>query len=194
MGHLILQMMITVDGMVSGPNGELDWIATSDPGIDQDHLGRLEQASAVVLGGASYPGMREAWAAIANDKDAASAMRAIGRAMNETPIISYSHAHKPATGEDGVRIIQNDQDLVEDLQSLKKKTDGTLVSYGGVRFARSLVRLGLADEIHLDVCPVILGQGQPLFTGLTHNTQLRLIKSVTHDSGTTEMHYEIVRD
>ena len=30
MGRLVLQMMISVDGMVSGPKGELDWIALDE--------------------------------------------------------------------------------------------------------------------------------------------------------------------
>ena len=193
MGRIILQMMISVDGMVSGPDGELDWIA-NDPGISQDHLERLEQASVVVLGRDSYPGMRDVWAGIAADKNAEADMRAIGKAMNETPMVIYGHEDKPTSGNDEVRVIKNDQELLEDLQRLKRETNGTLVSYGGIHFARSLVRLDLVDEIHLDVCPVILGKGQPLFTELTHGTQLRLIKSVTHDSGATEMHYEVVRD
>jgi dihydrofolate reductase len=193
MGRLILQMMISVDGMVSGPKGELDWIA-NDPGISQDHLERLEQASAVVLGGASYPGMRDAWAAIADDETAESVMRAIGQAMNKTPMVIYSHEDKPANGDDQIHVIKDDQELVEDVRRLKEETDGTLVSYGGVRFARSLVRLDLVDEIHLDVCPIILGKGEPLFTELTHGTKLHLLKAVTHGSGATEMHYEVVRN
>jgi len=185
-------MMITVDGMVSGPDGNLDWIAL-DPGIMQDHLERLEQASAVVLGGASYPGMREVWAATAEDENADEASRAIGRAMNHTPIISYGQEDKPTDGDDKVQVIKSDEELVEAIKRLKEETDGTLVSYGGVRFARSLVRLGLIDELHLDVCPIILGKGQPLFTDLTQTTKLHLVKSVTHESGATEMHYEVVK-
>jgi len=193
MGRLTLQMMMTLDGMVSGPKGELDWIA-DDPGIVQDHLERLEQASVVVLGGASYPGMREVWATFADDENTKPDMRAIGRAMNKTPMVIYSHEDKPANGDDQIRVIKNDEELVKDVQRLKQETDGTLVSYGGVRFARSLVRLDLVDEIHLDICPIILGKGEPLFTDLTHGTQLRLIKSVIHESGAAEMHYEVVRN
>ena len=47
MGSIILQMMISVDGMVDGPRrGELDWIAKDEP-LNQDHKARLEQATAV---------------------------------------------------------------------------------------------------------------------------------------------------
>ena len=190
MGRLTLQMMITVDGMVSGPNGELDWIA-DDPGISQDHLERLQQAEVVVLGGASYPGMREAWDAIMADEKSEPAMKAIGQAMRDTRMVIYSHQEKPATGDDEVHVITSDEELIADVQRLKEETEGTLVSYGGVRFARSLIRLDLVDDLHLDVCPIILGKGEPLFTDLSHSSRLRLVKSVTHESGAAEMHYAV---
>jgi hypothetical protein len=59
MGALQLQMMISLDGMLSGPNGELDWIAGDDP-LQQDHLARLEEAGAVIMGAVNY-GMSSYW-------------------------------------------------------------------------------------------------------------------------------------
>ena len=43
MGRIILQMMISVDGMLSGPGGELDWIA-DDEQLERAHKATLEQA------------------------------------------------------------------------------------------------------------------------------------------------------
>jgi hypothetical protein len=48
MGHIVLQMMISVDGLVSGPKGELDWI-TNDTQLEQAHTAALEQADATVM-------------------------------------------------------------------------------------------------------------------------------------------------
>src|SRR6266480_3721224 len=151
MGRIILHMMISVDGMVSGPQGELDWIA-DDEALNQDHLARLEQADAVLLGAGGYA-MSSFWTAAEHDEKA----------------------------------------LVEDVERLKRETEGTIICYGGVRFARTLVQQDLPDEIHLDVCPVILGVGQPLFPDLMHRTNLRLRETVTYDSGATMMHYEVVK-
>lgn len=193
MGRLILQMMISVDGMVSGPKGELDWIA-GDKELEQDHLTRIEQARVVVMGAGLYPDMPRFWREAADDENAEAITRDIGRAITTTPKIVYSHKDKSAEWEgDEVRIIKDDEALIEDIQRLKQETEGTIVCYGGVRFARSLVQNDLVDEIHLDVCPVILGQGQPLFTDLTHRTKLQLLESVTYDSGATMMHYKVVK-
>ena len=194
MGRLILQMMISVDGMVSGPGGELDWIA-HDKEIEQDHLNRLEQAEVMIIGAGLYPDMPHFWRDAAADEHAEAISRGIGRAMNKLTMVVYSHKDMPADqSNDEVHVVTTDAAFVEDIQRLKKETKGTIITYGGVRFARSLLQQDLVDELHLDICPVILGEGQPLLTGLTHRTQLRLVKTTTHGTGATEMHYEVVRD
>lgn len=192
MGRLMLHMMISVDGMVSGPQGELDWIATDEP-LNQDHLARLEQADAVLLGAGGYA-MSSFWTAAEQDEKAEAIIRDLGRAMNKIRKIVYSHQDMPVDWRNTtVHVVKDDKALVEDVERLKRETKGTLLCYGGVRFARTLVQQGLLDEIHLDVCPVLLGVGQPLFTDLMHRTNLRLRETVTYDSGATMMHYEVVK-
>jgi dihydrofolate reductase len=193
MGILILQMMISADGMVSGPKGELDWIA-SDEALVQDHLTRVEQSGLVMLGAGVYPEMSSFWTAAEHDEQAEPRIRNIGRAMNEVPKIVYSHKEMPVDWRNAkVHVVADDNALVEDVQGLKQETDRTILIYGGVRIARTFVRQDLLDEIHLDICPVILGVGQPLFTDLTHRTNLRLREALTYDSGTTMTHYDVVQ-
>jgi dihydrofolate reductase len=186
-------MMITVDGMVSGPRGELDWIV-SDESLVKDHLARLEQADLVLSGAGVYPEMSSYWIAAEHDANADSVTRHVGRAMNAVPKIVYSHEDKLVEWRNTrVHVVKDDDALVEDVRRLKRDTDGTIMIFGGVRLARTFVQRGLVDEIHFDVCPVILGVGQPLFTDLTHRTSLRLRESATYDSGTTMMHFEVVK-
>lgn len=193
MGRLILQMMISADGMVSGPNGELDWIA-HDTEIEQGHLDRLESAEVMIIGAGLYPEMPRFWRDAAANENAEAIPRAIGRAMNKLKMVVYSHKDMHADQpNDEVHVVVNDEAFVSDVQRLKEATKGTIITYGGVRLARSLLQQDLVNELHLDICPVILGEGQPLFTGLEHRTQLRLMKATSHESGTTEMHYEVVK-
>lgn len=192
MGRIVLQMMISVDGMVSGPQGELDWIADDEP-LNRDHLARLEQADAVILGAGGYS-MSAFWTAAEHDEKAEAVIRDVGRAMNKVPKIVYSHEEMPVDWNNTkVNVVKNDQEFVRDIERLKRETKGTIICYGGVHFARSLLQQDLVDEIHLDFCPVVLGVGQPLFTDRTHRTNLRLCESVTYDSGATMVHYEVMR-
>jgi dihydrofolate reductase len=193
MGRLILQMMISVDGMISGPQGELDWIA-DDEQLNRGHLAALGQADIAVLGAGSYPGMSSFWTAAEHDEKAEAVMRDLGRAMNEVPKIVYSHQDMPVDWRNAkVHVVDDDHALVEDVQRLTRETEGTILVYGGVRLAQTFVQQDLLDEIHLNICPVILGVGKPLFTDLTHRTNLRLRQAVTYDSGATTMYYEVVK-
>ncbi len=193
MGRIILQMMISVDGMISGPQGELDWIA-DDEQLERAHNATLEQADVALLGAGSYPGMSSFWTAAEHDEKAEAIVRDLARAMNEIPKIVYSHQDMPVDWRNAkVHVVDDDNALVEDVQRLKRETEGTLLVYGGVRLAQTFVQQDLLDEIHLDICPVILGVGKPLFTDLTHRTNLRLRQAVTYDSGATTMYYEVVK-
>jgi dihydrofolate reductase len=193
MRRIILQMMISVDGMISGPQGELDWIADDEP-LNRVHRAVLEQADVIVFGAGSYAGTSSFWTAAEHDEKAEAVIRDLGRAMNEIPKIIYSHKDMPVSWRNTkVHVVKDDKALVEDVERLKRETEGTIIVYGGVRLARSFVQQDLLDEIHLNVCPVILGVGQPLFTDLTHRTNLRLRQAVPYDSGATTMYYEVVK-
>jgi hypothetical protein len=59
MRKVVLQMMITVDGYVAGPNDELDWI-DYDPVMGEAHFALAEGADAALIGHTVY----QAWQCI----------------------------------------------------------------------------------------------------------------------------------
>lgn len=192
MGRVVLQMMASLDGMISGPGGELDW-QPDDEKLEQAHLASLEQASLVIVGAGVVPDMPDFWKAAEHDKSAPVHLRDIGRAINAVPKIVYSHQEMSVDWpHTTVHVVNDDAAFVEDVNRLKQRTDGTIIVYGGVRLARSFVQQNLLDEIHLDICPVILGEGQPLFTDLAHRINLRLLHSISYSSGATSVHYEVM--
>jgi dihydrofolate reductase len=192
MGHVLLQMMISLDGMVSGPEGKLDWIA-NDELLLRDHLARLKQAKLVMLGASTASGMSGYWTAAEHDEKVDAVTRQVGRAINAAPKILYTHAyHQIDWKQAELHVVKDDDAFVADVRRLKQEIDGTIITYGGVRFARSCIRYGLLDEIHLDICPIVLGAGQALFGDATPRLNLRLRDSATYGSGATMVHYEVV--
>src|SRR5256885_6795810 len=94
MKRIILQMMISVDGMISGPQGELDWIANDEP-LNQDHLARLEQADAVILG-AGGDSMSSFLTAAEPGQNVEASTTDLRPSINKIPKIVYSHEDIPA--------------------------------------------------------------------------------------------------
>lgn len=193
MGRILLHMTMSLDGMVAGPNGELDWIA-NDTLLNQDHLERLQGAKLLLLGSGVIPEMSRFWVAAERDENMDLLMRNVGRAMNEVPKIVYSHRNITVDWQNStVHVIGDNESFVNDVKRVRDETDGTIIVYGGVRFARSLVQNDLLDEIHFDICPLMLGVGQPLFVDLTHRTDLKLRESAIYDSGAAMLHYDVVK-
>jgi dihydrofolate reductase len=72
---------------------------------------------------------------------------------------------------------------VEEVLRLKAQPGNFLLAHGGARFAQSLAASGLIDEYRLVIHPVILGQGQPLFSALRSPVDLRLVSTKAFGSG-----------
>jgi dihydrofolate reductase len=62
---------------------------------------------------------------------------------------------------------------------------------GGVTLASQLAELGLIDEYHFVVHPIIVGEGRRLFEGinLQEKLRLKLVESKTFKSGCVLLHY-----
>ena len=56
--------------------------------------------------------------------------------------------------------------------------------------AQTFMRLGLIDEYRINVNPVVLGRGVPLFAGLQDTIKLRLVHARTYASGVVGLHYQ----
>jgi hypothetical protein len=48
----------------------------------------------------------------------------------------------------------------------------------------------LIDEFWLNVNPVVLGNGKPLFATWAERTDLKLVESINFDSGVIGVHYQ----
>ena len=74
-------------------------------------------------------------------------------------------------------------DAVDTVAALKKEHDKTLVIFGSGVLVRSLMPHNLIDEYILLTHPLILGKGRRLFPEGNPFTKLKLIDSVTTDTG-----------
>jgi len=72
-----------------------------------------------------------------------------------------------------------------------KQEEGKNISTGGVDLASQLAELGLIDEYHFVVHPIVLGSGKRLFEGtnLQEKLKLKLVDSTSFNSGAVALHY-----
>jgi dihydrofolate reductase len=182
-------MFVSLDGFVSGPNGEVDWIFRSgDDATDEWIIDNLWQAGIIAMGSGAYYEMAGYWpsadtpfAAPMNKihkvvftkkglKDAPGAGATAGKGSWDNPFVACG-------------------DLSEEVARLKAQSGKDIRALGGARFAQNLAAHGLIDEYYLMVAPVALGQGAPLFSGLAKPLDLQLISTKTFSGGAIALVY-----
>ena len=91
-------------------------------------------------------------------------------------------------GLDNTKVI-GDQ-LAENINKIKGLDGKNILIFGSPAASHSLLSQGLIDEFWLFVNPVLLGNGIPLYKGVTQTTKLKLVETKTFSCGVIALHYE----
>jgi dihydrofolate reductase len=186
MRKLKLQVQITLDGFIGGPNGELDWMTCPwDQKLEAYVTELTEPVDGIVLGRKLAEGFIPYWAGVA--VDAGNPEQAAGQKFTDTPKVVFS---RTLTESAWPNTMLARGELAAEIQRLKQQPGQDLMAYGGATFVSSLIRHDLIDEYHLFVNPVAIGRGLPIFQELAGKYPLRLVKSTAFDCGIVVQHYE----
>ncbi|HEY6314702.1 MAG TPA: dihydrofolate reductase family protein [Streptosporangiaceae bacterium] len=142
-----------------------------DPDLKARKLDWLRDAGLHLMGRATYEEMARFWP-VSDDEYAAP--------MNDIPKVVFS---KTLTEADWAQSTIASGDLADEISALKREPGKDMIAWGGAAFAQSLSRLHLVDEYRLVVQPVALGDGLPLFAGLTAPFVLDLIEARAYADG-----------
>ena len=92
------------------------------------------------------------------------------------------------TGDKKTSIVRTG--LQDEVLKLKQE-QGKNIFTGGVNLASQLAELGLIDEYHFVVHPIVIGEGRRMFDGinLQEKLQLKLVESTVFKSGSVALRY-----
>ena len=188
MGKIFLYMTMTLDGCLSGPNGELDWFDPSKAHKEMldDIVDIVNSAKSWMMGYPTGPGMIAYWKNVENEGRADKWEMEIASAVNKLHTIIISN--KPESSVKGAELIvaKNDTELVEAVTRIRERNDYDTYVPGGVRTAQNFSRLGLIDEYILMVHPIGIGEGKHLFM---NRVKLKLTSVKQYESGVVQMRY-----
>jgi dihydrofolate reductase len=189
MRKLILQMQMSADGFVAGPNGEMHWMESDWDEEIRNYVSELTLVvDCIVLGRKLAPGFIESWAA---GGESTSGENSFNRKMKETRKIVFSKTLKeedPITFGWENTTIENG-DLTKEIKALKQSEGGGIITYGGGDFAAALVKERLVDEFYLFVNPTAIGKGVGIFERLDKHQRLNLLDSRAFHCGIVVIRY-----
>lgn len=172
MRKVILQLAVSLDGYIEGPNGEYDWCFTDQDygmsrffqGIDSVLMGRKSYELVLKTGDAEMPGFDQ--------------------------LKQYVFSTTLAEVRPGAILIKDN--VADEVNRIKGAEGKDIWLFGGAALTSSLLNLGLVDEMSLAVHPVLLGKGKSLCGELDKRVHLHLTGSKTYSSGLVMLNYDLI--
>ena len=188
MRKLKLQMQISIDGFVAGPNGELDWMTWNLDGKLIGFINELTDSSdTIFMGRKMTDGFINYWSSVLEKPESPEYSFAkkmidipkvvFSRTLDKSPWINTSLAH----------------DVVADTNAAKNKDGKDIIAYGGAGFVTSLVKENLIDDYYLFVNPTAVGNGMTIFGDTGDYKRLKLVESTPYECGIVVNHYQAAK-
>jgi dihydrofolate reductase len=192
---LKLQVQISIDGYIAGPNGEMDWMVWNwDDKLKNYVFEITESVDTIILGRKMTDGFVSYWSDVITKPDDPSSIdrsHAFAKKMLETPKVVFTKTLKKSKW---VNTNIATGDLTDEIMKLKSESGKDIIVYGGATFDSSLIRAGLIDEFHLFINPAAIGSGMAIFKDLKEAQKFTMIKSTPFDSGIVELYFEPKRN
>lgn len=180
MATVIVHATITLDGFLADPDGGVDWMfgrpsAPEDDAVVEDVVARI----GAVVGGANRSQTIE-------DGELPYG------GMLKVPVYLMTHRPHEPIERDGTTYTFVVDDIAEAVALASAAAGDRWVSLLGGSISRQCLQLGLVDELHLDVAPVLLGEGISLFAGLGQRIELERLETSAYASE-THLRYRVLR-
>lgn len=183
--RLIVQMQMSVDGVVSADDSELDWLLWNwgeawawDDALKNRFNQTLANVDIILLSRAmAEQGYIDHWALA-------------GEHFADDPHYNFARrvtaAHKRVLSRKPLdlrwpRTSQGHGLLADEVAALKQAPGGNLIAFGGVGFTSRLLAAGLVDELQLYVNPTAVVHGRRLFN--QPGQRLQLIEAIPYACG-----------
>ena len=185
MGKIILFMHVSLDGFAAGTNGEMDWIHVDDEIFDHG-AERIYATDTALYGRKTYELMESYWPTAADQPDATK--------HDIEHSKWYKHAKKVvlSTTMQEENLINTQvirKDLVDEINKLKQSTEKEILLFGSPTAGHALMTENLIDGYWLNINPVLLGNGIPVFKDIRAKTDLSLVTSKVFSSGVVCLDY-----
>jgi dihydrofolate reductase len=180
MRNVIFAINITLDGCCD----HTKMIADEEIHAYFTHL--MRDVDLLVFGRKTYQLMVPFWPDVAKSHSMTKAENDFADRFDSINKLVFSQSLQSAEGN--TRIVRTK--LQDEILKLKQEP-GKNILVGGVDIPSQLIKLGLVDEYHLVVQPIVAGEGRRLLeaTSLQEKLQLRFVESKIFKSGCVALRY-----
>ena len=177
--NVIYAINITLDGCCDHTK------MIADEEIHEYFTNLMRDVDLLVFGRKTYQLMVPFWPDVAKNHSMTKATNEFADTFDSINKIVFSQSLDSAEGN--TRIVRTK--LQDEILTLKQE-QGKNILTGGVSIPSQLIELGLVDEYHFVVHPIMVGEGRRLLeASLQERSQLKLVESKIFQSGIVALRY-----
>lgn len=189
MKKLIWLVDTSLDGLMCGPNGELEWLGRDvDDELWEDVNHLLGTVDTTLFGRLTYQNFEQYWPAVPAKPGSPKPELDFSRWIDDTPkYVASTTLPTPAWKNSTVLR----WDVRNQVAKLKAGAGKGIVLFGSCNLALQLLDAGLIDQLHIRIHPIVLGVGRPAFKTGLKSQRLKLIQSKGLHNGLIRLQYEL---
>jgi dihydrofolate reductase len=187
---------VSTDGYFAGPDGNLDWVV---PDVEQAKAAAasIPNFDTALFGRQTYEIFEKFWGQVVVD-DAGTVPDphcperrspehgAVAIALNKMSKLVFSKTMKDAAWKNSRLVRELDP---REIETMKRQPGKDMIVFGSGSIVSQLTKHGLIDEYQFAVCPIFLGTGKPMLTGVSKHVRLDLLDAKALPSGDVMLRY-----
>ena len=166
MRKVILNLAVSLDGFIAGPNGEYDWCFSD---ADYGMTDFFKSIDATLMGGKSYRLLLQ-----------------YGAPYPELKNYIFTRTEQSSQY---ANVILVREDIPSFVSRLKSEEGKNIWLFGGAEITHALLGADLIDTMMLAVHPLVLGDGLALFGKFNSRKQFVLADNISYPSGLVQLIY-----
>jgi dihydrofolate reductase len=193
--RIIMFNRVTADGYFAAPDGNLNWVVPDDT-LDSAGVEAIPSVDTILFGRRTYEMFERFWPHALDDSSTAADPHAAGRRspairamaiwINEATKLVFSRTLKDVTWRNSRLLHELDP---REMEAMKRQPGKNMIVFGSGSLVSQLTQHGLIDEYQFVVNPILLGSGQPLFSGGSKSSALDLLEVNKYQSGNVMLRY-----
>jgi dihydrofolate reductase len=188
MRKVVLAMNTTLNGRLDDP---FAWSVEIGEGLYAEIDRAYGTFDTILVGRVTYDEMFAYWPDAETEEGGSETNKSMARKMNSYKKFVFSSGGKEKALEWNNAecvIARGDEDIARFINDLKAQEGGDIHLAGGARLAQSIIRLGLVDEYHFFVHPVV-SAGAAWFDRIEDDRGMELISATTYENGVVAMYF-----
>jgi dihydrofolate reductase len=191
MRKIVATEFYTIDGLMSDPKDQMDWVtATFSKDMGEYEKSMYDTSDTLLLGRVTYKIFESYWPTAETNPAAFQGDSEMALIINNIRKIVFSKSLEKLTWSNSELFTDI---MPGEINKLKEQPGQDILVVGSASIVQQLTNLGLIDEYHLLIHPVILGMGKPLFTNINEKHELELSEAKTFKNGVVLLRYQPIK-